>query len=170
VKALKIIILTVPLSLFLWYSSSEEEAIEVLKVLECSDVFNEKYIEISFSESKIIPLSPYRKASNTAKSCGYTFSVGDIHYDSSLTLDVLGDATELIFEASVKEFKEKKFLMGVGERAYIYPLGLAYQMTVLSKGNLVHGYIIEDDKQTLTFDRKMSKKLLLDVLEHLDLS
>jgi len=152
--------------MLLFVSCSNKEA---LKALKCSDIFNEEYIQEAFQKSKIIPLSHYRKQSNKAKSCGYTFSIGEIRYDSSLTLEVLGNATEIMLEQSLAEFKDKKLLTGLGEKAYLYPMGLAYQITVLSNENLIHGYIIEDDSQILMFNREMSKILLYNMLEKLDL-
>jgi len=143
---------------------------EALKALECTDILNEVYLQKAFQDSRIIPLSAYRKEGNDAKNCEYTFSIGEKSYEASLTLEVLGDATEAMFEQSVAGFKDKKFLMNFGEKAYIYPLGLAYEITVFSDTNLIRGYILEDDGNTLTFERKMSKKLLFDMLEKLDLS
>jgi hypothetical protein len=162
--------LSTPFFIVFFIYWSDKESLEALKLVECSDVLNKAYLQKEFENITIIPLSSYRKQSNDAKSCGYTFFIGEIRYDSSLTLEVIGDATEVMLEQSVAAFKDKKFLMGLGEKAYIYPIGLAYQITVLSNKNLIHGYILEDDSQTLIFDREMSKKLLHNMLEKLDLS
>jgi len=154
---------------FFWFSDDEEIPIEEIKNITCTELFNEAYLEMLFEDIEIIPLSAYRQKSNNEKSCGYLFSMANKRYESSLTLAILGDATEEIFEASMMDFEDKKLLMDWGDKAYIYPLGLADEIAIFSKKTVIHGYIIEDNNESLILDKVLTKKFLYKILTHFNL-
>lgn len=160
--------LFIAFSLLLFSGCSTKEEIEESKPLSCLDIFNEAYIKSAFKEVKIIPLSHYRSQSNDTKNCGYTFSIGEVFYDSSLILESIGEANVTVFEDSISLFKDKKFLMGFGEQSYLYPLGFTKQISILSHKNILHAYITEDNGTALTFDKTLTKQLLRDMLKKLE--
>jgi hypothetical protein len=161
-------ILFISFSILLFSGCNIKEDIKESKPLSCLDIFNADYIKSAFKEVKIIPLSHYRSQSNDAQNCGYTFSIGDTSYDSSLILESIGEANATAFEHSIASFEDKKFLMGFGEQSYLYPLGFTKQISILSHENILHAYITEDNGTALTFDKSLTKKLLIDMLKKLE--
>jgi hypothetical protein len=153
-----------------WLLFDEEPSMQIAPQKGCHELLNQEYMALVFEKSEPRLMSSYKQEGFDQRHCSYDFHLHGRDYEASLTLDRFGDGTQEQLEEYLGTFEDRRFLMGVGDKAYIYSVGLSEQMSILKDGYLLHGYVIEEREEGLFFDKELTKQLLYAILERLALS
>jgi len=137
----------------------KEVITEVEKTFTCKEIFNEEYLK-EYHKSPLSEVTPYFNQGT----CAFAYTVNDEQYNASVIVGLTDGGTKEMLEQSVATFHDKKPLENLGEKAYIYPAGGAYQISILGKhGSLIHLFMYKDgtDERQMMIDigNDMLKKL-----------